>query len=60
MRCQLLDFYVQQINLLSAICYDRNYKAIAHIETIMPFEVLVTCLADKELCVDAAQPVAMT
>ena len=49
MRGQLLRFYVQQINLLSAICYDRNYKAIAHIEQIMPFEVIVTVLADDKM-----------
>ena len=45
--CDVAAFLVTQLHLAADLCLDRNYQAIAKLETLFPYDVLISILASR-------------
>lgn len=48
-RALIFDYYYYQLKLFSALCMDRNYLTINHIERNMTYGMLVALITNEEL-----------
>ena len=45
-RGRLYHYYIALADLAAALCFSRNYRAIAHFEEVYPYEVVYSIIGD--------------
>jgi len=45
----MVEYYVSLLGLFAEICFARNYKGIYQIEALYQYEVVLACMASKDL-----------
>jgi len=46
---EMVDYYISMISLFAELCLDRNYVAIYYIEALYAYEVVLSCMANRQL-----------
>lgn len=46
---EVYEYYIYQVQLMAAMCLDRNYLGISQLEEVMHFDVVFACMMDTQL-----------